>query len=315
MTITFLGNFSVDYSSESHYLNTFKDLGHTVIPLQEGKTDAETILSNSLQSDMFFWVHTHQWNTPQILQVLEKLKSKGIPSVGYHLDLWMGIERQKDLGTDPYWNIQYFFCTDSLMVDYLNKETNIEANYLPAGVYDKECYMATPDRNKYPHDVIFVGSRGYHHEWQYRPLLIQWLEDTYGKRFGHYGGDGLGVVRGHDLNVLYASSKVVIGDTLCINYDYPYYFSDRLFETTGRGGFLIFPYIKGIDDNFELGEEIQTYPFNDFSTLETKIDFYLADDKARESIRLAGFERTKKDHTYKNRLQFIIDKVEHMQKA
>jgi hypothetical protein len=315
MKITFLGNFSVTYSSESHYLETFKRLGHTVIPLQEGKVDSDAIYSNAIQSDMFFWVHTHGWDTPDILQVLQKLKEKGIPTVGYHLDLWMGIERQKDLDTDPYWNIDHFFCTDKLMVDYLNGNTEIKAHYLPAGVYGSECYMAEPNTKKYPHEIIFVGSRGYHKEWQYRPKLIDWLKETYGERFGHYGGDGLGVVRGHELNQLYASAKVVVGDTLCINYDYPYYFSDRLFETTGRGGFLIFPYIKGLEDSFEIGRELISYPFNDFKYLQSVIDFYLSHDVEREAIRLAGHKRAKENHTYTQRLNYIIETIEHLHQA
>ena len=34
--IVFLGNFNVDYSSESHHAKTLEKLGHTVIRLQEG---------------------------------------------------------------------------------------------------------------------------------------------------------------------------------------------------------------------------------------------------------------------------------------
>ena len=62
----------------------------------------------------------------------------------------------------------------------------------------------------------------------------------------------MGVIRGKELNDLYATAKVVVGDTLCKGFNYPYYFSDRLFETTGRGGFLIHPYIKGLEDYFEV---------------------------------------------------------------
>ena len=46
------------------------------------------------------------------------------------------------------------------------------------------------------------------------------------------GGDGLGVVRGEKLNQLYADSKIVIGDSLSLNFDYPGYWSDRIYETS-----------------------------------------------------------------------------------
>lgn len=159
---------------------------------------------------------------------------------------------------------------------------------------------------EYDNEVIFVGAYHYHHEYKYRPQLIDWLRATYGERFSLYGRDGLGQLRGDDLNRLYARTKVVVGDTLCKDFTHPEYYSDRLFETTGRGGFLIFPYIKGIEDCFELGKELITYEFGNFAQLKDLIDYYLEHDEEREEIRLAGHERTKRDHTYKNRAEQML---------
>ena len=131
---------------------------------------------------------------------------------------------------------------------------------------------------------------------------------TYADRFYHFGGDGLGVIRGHELNKLYAQSRIVIGDTLCPNFNYPYYFSDRLFEATGRGAFMIFPYIQGLEDYFR-SEELVTYKYNDFTGLKSTIDYYLENDEKREEIRKRGFERTKKDHTYLKRWEQIIKTI------
>ena len=158
-------------------------------------------------------------------------------------------------------------------------------------------------------DVIFVGSRGYHPEWSYRPKLIDWLRATYGERFKHFGGDGLGVVREEKLNQLYADSKVAVGDSLCINFDYPYYWSDRVYETLGRGGFMIHPYIQGMGDHFENGKHLVFYDFNNFEQLKGLIDYYLEHPEEREAIRLAGHEHVKANHTYKNRWQHIIEVV------
>lgn len=304
MKIVFLGNFRVDYTSESHYLKTFRKLGHTVIPLQEGEATADMIMRSALDADMFFWVHTHGWYTHGIESVLKKLKEKGVPSVGYHLDLWRGLGREVDIKSDPYWNIEYFFTVDKLFVPDLER-LGIKAFYLPPGVFEDECYLAHYNPSL-AFDVVFTGSGVYHSEWSYRAKLIQWLKDTYGERFAHFGSGGRPVVRGEQLNELYASSKIIIGDTLCKGFDYPYYFSDRLFEVPGRGGFMIFPYIKGLEDNFEIGNEIVTYDFNDFDGLKRKIDFYLEANSRREGIRLAGHERTKRDHTYTDRLQTIL---------
>lgn len=324
MKITFLGNFGVDYSSESHYKRTFEKLGHEVFTFQEGQANYRDIKDQALQSDLFFWVHTHGWPTQGAKKLLRELKEAGIPSAGYHLDLWTGLQRQADLETDPYWNIEYFFTADKLFVDTL-KERGIKAFYLPAGVVEDECYIGTP-RDEFKYDVAFVGSKGYHPEWPYRPQLIEWLEKTYGSRFAHFGGDGKGTIRGKDLNDLYASVKVIVGDTLCLNYEYPYYTSDRLFEAPGRGAFMIFPRIPGIDKFFQLDDifegkdkwgfptdrkvkELATYAFGNFEQLKGLIDYYLAFNSEREEVKMAGHQRVKENHTYTNRLRYLLDEV------
>ena len=241
------------------------------------------------------------------------LKEVNIPTLTYHLDLWLGIDRQKDLEQDHFYKeIEWFFATDKLMCDWFNKETNVKGRYLPAGVFHEDCYLVDlpDDYDKAKmHDVLFVGSRGYHPEWQYRPKLIDWLRETYGERFGHYGGDGLGVIRGNSLNSTYAASKVVVGDSLCINFDYPYYWSDRVYETLGRGGFLIMPYIKGLDEHFKDGKHLVYYEFNDFKQLKMLIDYYIENPNEREKIRYSGHHEVKNHHTYKHRWEYILKEV------
>lgn len=249
-----------------------------------------------------------------VLQTLKKLK---IPSVTYHLDLWFGLERQKDLDNDPvYKHIEHFFTVDKLMADWFNEKTNVKGHYIHAGVFDKECYISPVHTTPRPplterlHDVIFVGSKGYHKEWPYRPELINKLKARYGRNFVHVGGDGeIKTTRGADLNQLYADSKVAVGDSLCINFDYPYYWSDRVYETLGRGGFMIHPYIKGMEEDFEDGKHLVFYKFGDWDDLFNKIDHYVANKEEREKIRLSGHEHVKKNHTYVNRWAEIIKEV------
>lgn len=312
MKIAFLGNFVVNFTSETHWAKSIESLGHQVQRLQETSAPTDLILKTALDSDVFVWVHTHGFKLKGSLtmpQVLEKLKEAGIPTVAYHLDLYMGISRWKEYENDPYLrDLQYFFTVDKFMADWVNKNTKTKAFYLPAGVFDRECTMLPPQRVRY--DIIFTGSRGYHAEHPFRPQLIDFLRQTYGQRFIHIGNDGeVGMQRGMRLNQIYRNAKIVVGDTLQINFDYPYYYSDRLFEVPGRGGFSIFPDIKGVEECYEPGKEIVLYKHGDFDDLKEKIDYYLAHEEEREAIRKAGFERTKRDHTYVNRWQFILDKI------
>jgi hypothetical protein len=319
MRIAFLGNFNVDYSSESHHKKSLESLGHEVIALQEGATATEQIYDYAKDSDMFIWVHTHGWVTPSshhgsfnMVKVLELLKKANIPTLTYHLDLWFGLNRQNDLGKDPFYKyIQHFFTVDKKMADWFNANTQVKGHYIHAGVFDEEAIMMQPDNRLVAHnnDVIFVGSRGYHHEWQYRPQLIDWLKTTYKDQFTHVGGDGTGTVRGLGLNHVYANSKVVVGDSLCLNFDYPDYWSDRVYETLGRGGFLIHPYVKGMEQEFQDGKHLVFYEFGNFDQLKASIDYYLETPHERERIRQAGHELVKNNYTYKHRWQQILEEI------
>ena len=309
MRVTFLGNFQVPYSSETHHAASLESLGHHVVRLQEPEATVDNILTEALNSDMFVWVHTHGWNTPGIELVLARLREERIPTVTYHLDLWMGLERQRDMRSGPYWDIDHFFTVDKLMADWLNENTPVKGHFLPAGVFDKECYISA-EPSPHANDVIFVGSRRYHPEWLWRPQLIDWLRETYGTRFTHIGGDGdTGTLRGDELNRAYANSKVAVGDTLCLGFTYPYYASDRLFEAPGRGGFQIFPRIHGLQEWFTDGETIRLFDYGDFDQLKILIDYYLANDAEREQIRVAGHEHVIDHHTYRQRWAAIIKTV------
>lgn len=311
MRIAFYGNFQVTYTSEAHHAASLEQLGHTVIRLQEPTTTAEQLANEGAHADMFVWVHTHGWNTPGMKIALRTIKAAGVPVVAYHLDLYLGLRRWTTYESDPYMrDIDHFFTVDRLMADWLNENTAVRGHYLPAAVFGPESYLAESGSSPHGNDVIFVGSRGYHPEWPYRPRLIDWLRDTYGPRFTHVGGDGhTGTIRGDDLNRLYASSKIAVGDTLCLNFDYPDYWSDRVYETLGRGGALIHPYVKGMERYFTDMSHLMFYEYGNFAELKELIDFALEDEGAREDIRLAGHEHVKAHHTYAHRWAEILETV------
>jgi len=308
--IVFLGNFRVDYTSESHHAKSLEDLGHSVIRMQESEARSEDILAACINSDLFIWIHTHGWETQGKItmeKVLETLKTLSIPSMTYHLDLWFGLQREKDLESFPvYKMIDHFFTVDKKMAEWFNKNTKVKGHYLPAGVFGPECIVQDVTKK---HDVIFVGSRKYHDEWAYRPKLIDWLDRSYGNRFEQYGSGGVKSVRGMHLNKLYWSTKVVVGDTLCIDFKYPDYWSDRIYETLGRGGFLIHPYIKGLENEFKDKEHVVFYEYNNFEQLKELIDYYIEHDDEREKIRLAGHKLVKENYTYKHRWQQILEEL------
>lgn len=305
--IAFLGNFDVSYSSENHHAASLEELGYTVTRLQERRVTWREVVTACQGADMLVWVHTHGWDTPGMELALDRIRDCGVPVVTYHLDLWMGLQRQRDMGAEPYWTVDHFFTADRLMAEWLNNNTAVKGHYLPAGVFHSDCYRDITRDD--PFDVVFVGSRGYHEEWPYRPQLIDWLATTYGKRFRHYGGDGIKTVRSTALNRVYGNAKVAVGDSLCQHFSYPDYWSDRVYECMGRGGFLIMPKISGLEKSFVDKRHLVYYDFGDFDQLRDVIDYYVAADEERESIRIAGHNLVREKHTYLHRWQTILDVV------
>lgn len=153
------------------------------------------------------------------------------------------------------------------------------------------------------HEVAFVGSYPYPHpEWPYRNELVEWLARTYGTWFRRYGGRNA-TVRGQALNNLYASTKVVVGDTLCLGFTHKGYWSDRPYETIGRGGFLIMPFVDGLQEEFEDGKHLRYYQYGDFEHLKHLIDYHIQNPGKAREIANAGQEFVRDHCTYHDRLK------------
>lgn len=318
MKIAYVGNFSQAHCTEVHLAATLVYLGHEVVLLQENDQHPAT-LSNNVKGighvDLFLWTRT--WTGHVSLEDLKAIHDYGIPTVSYHLDLYVGLQREDGLDNDPFWRTDYVFTPDGdPRSAEVFKRKGINHHYMKPAVYKPECYYGDY-KPELAHDVVFVGGgiEYMHPEWPYRRQLVQWLIDNYQgattrwnksnlpvSRFGKYGHPQQ-VMRNKDLNDLYASAKIAVGDSICIpDFKHENYWSDRVYETMGRGGFLIHPYIKGMEEEFTDKETIVFYEYGNLDQLKSLIDYYLEHDEERERIRKAGHEYVKLHCTYHNRL-------------
>src|SRR5664279_398596 len=311
MRIALVGNLSQSHCSEVHWAATLEDLGHAVTRVQENTIRTGTLPSMVEGHDLFIWVKT--WDGFVTHQDIEAIRALGVPSVNLHLDLFVSLDRGRCLDTDPRWTCDWVFSPDGDPASAeVFKQHGINHHYLKAGVFKPECIDGTP-RAEFAQDVVFVGGGveyGHFEAWPYRRRLVTWLQNTYGSRYGKYGHPQR-TVRNQDLNDLYASAKVVVGDSLCPGFTKPQFWSDRYYETIGRGGFGIFPYIQGLEEEFIDGETIVFYEFGNMGQLKEKIDYYLDPEHAaeRERIRTAGQAWVRENATYHNRLQQLLDIV------
>ena len=297
MRIVYLGNFVHAWCTENLMARTLGRMGHEVIRIQENEAYWEEVVKEANKSDLFLWGMTYDLFKSDAAKMMAGIKVK---TAAFHLDVFIGVDRELLVKKHPFFKVDYFFSTDGDPKTLAKfKEYGVNAHYIPTGCSKEECYIA-PKVKDFEHDIIFVGSENYHKEYPYRPLLIEWLRSVYGKQFVLYPGDRNMPIQSHELNKLYSSTKIVVGDSFNLNSQQENYWSNRIPETTGHGGFLIHPWVAGLNKYYTDNVDLVMYERGDFEQLRELIDYYLYHDEERETIRRNGMLKTKNNHTFDN---------------
>lgn len=328
LDVAVLGNVSTDvpYSTENEYLDAYERAGHRALGFQEGSHIVMRKLIDGIRRGDFDFVH---WTRTKSLadnvgnelqwEMLRTAGRCGVPVIGVHLDIWISLPREEQIVTDPY-----FRGVDLLMTadgGHQNEwaDFNVNHQWLLPAISERWLGLGTP-RDEYRSKIAFVGNwRGqYHPEAEHRHQLVKWLGNIYGDDVQFWPKRGRHAIRGRELNDLYASVDVVVGDS----YLSPggRYSSDRIPETAGRGGYLLHPYVEGV--NLEEADPFYylTDPWEagDWEMLRRKIDERLADaeplpdSEYEQSIRAVGVNEVSTRHTYTHRVAEIVDAVKEM---
>lgn len=306
--VVYCGNFDPPHSTESHVAKALENLGHTVIRLPEQRMGWAYLISLVEDADLFLWTRTAGFDPSDLMIQAAALKALPIPSAGIHLDRWVGLNREPDVFRSPFFQVDYLFTADGGHDDFW-KQHGINHYWSPPAILSDEAKRVGNYRQDYAADVGFVGNlRRYGHpEWgPYRQQLYKFLATTYRGRFRLWEGG----IRGQDLADLYASVKVLIGDS-CLAGNPTRYNSDRIPETLGRGGFLIHPRVEGVTDGtqYEEGRHLACYELGDFAELGKRIDYYLENPEERAAIADKGRTLVRTVHTYEVRLRAILATV------
>ncbi len=311
ITVAYRGNFQPDiepaqrWSTESQIALTLERLGHRVIRLQENATEWDVVEWAARKADMLLWTTT--WNRDPLgaLATLDRLRARGIPTVGFHLDLYWGISRQAKVFEEPFFRCDHVFTADG---GHENEwiEAGVSHHWMPPAVFEGDCYTGTPHPEVYGCEVAFVGSYPYPHpeHAQARAQIVRFCQTEWRGRFRLWRGG----IRGSDLADLYATAKVVIGDS-CLAGLVPRYWSDRIPETLGRGGFLVHPYVEGIETEYVDGKHLRLFEAGDLHQLREIVRYYLDHDTERRAIADAGQLHVREHHTYTNRLEIVLKTV------
>lgn len=326
MQVAYIGNFEPEHSTENDLASTMEEMGVEVRRVQEGDPRSMQVLDQLANPDspvdLLLWTSTKsladRWDQTHQREMLFWFRRSGIPTAAIHLDRWWGLSRQWNVLSEPWFSCDWVFTADGAH-DKEFEAAGIRHVWSPPAIAPKNAHRGTV-RREFVSDLAFVGNHfpgHYHDEWTHRGQLIQWLNRHYRGRCVFYPRKtSRGIepaIRGDDLADLYASAKVIIGDSCLVptvdGDPMHHYCSDRVFETIGRGGLLLHPVVEGVVDIDGLvspGQHCLAWQLGDFADLGKAIEFALSDLTWVDGIREEGFHHVKANHTYRNRLTEVF---------
>lgn len=319
MRILLLGTFGFYHGvcpNHEYLADTLQSLGHEVIKMNESEKSADDVLNSAQGCDLILCeegrLKGDHWSSKDGKNHIEGYFQKVIdqapcPVVPWLTNLFMGIgPRELEVTTNPVFKAPIVFSTDG---GHQKEFTAAGVNHflLRQGVFEPEAYLGTPTYNTTA-EIGFIGAI-YDNIWPYRKKLKDFLTLKYGTRFEHFGQSG--DIRHDNLNNLLATLKVVVGDSVAS----PKYWSNRLYEFLGRGAFMIWPMVEGVDDEYVPYKHFIPYQYGHLTGLKEIIDFYIDEkrDSQRMKIRMAAIEHTKKHHTYKHRVEKLLSTLKEQQ--
>ncbi len=192
------------------------------------------------------------------MDIIQKARKQGIPTISWTFDPY-----RTHLGYNfPHLKADIVITTDGDDKYYTIRQ----------GVHKPEKIEI---KGKKIYDVVFVGAQWY----KLRKKMIKRIKPKI-----------ITNTRGLDLNRILGQTKIAIGDS----YYGSNYWSNRIYEMTGRGGFFIHTKVEGFPryiPQFEYGKEKEI------------IEYYLEHEEEREELREVQFEICP---TYDDRIKELI---------
>ena len=286
MRITIIGKFK-RLHDEEYIARSFESLGHEVQRIEQGH-NWTTIAAemNKFRPEVLLY---SKWECPRELRsTLVTLNPK---KVSWIFDLYFNYPREWQVDTRWFFKASdVVFSTDGRHGPQWTQK-GIKHFCVRQGIYKPECWYRI-DEPKY--DVVFVGCDN--PLYKERRVTMEKLAEKY--NFEWFGRRDTNEMRGEQLNELYAKSKIIVGDSV---YS-PYYWSNRVVETLGRGGFLIHRDVPGLKEEYP---DLVTYD-GTFEDLTKKIDYYLEHEDERREIIRKNFEHVRDHYTMDKKCNELI---------
>lgn len=288
MRICYIGKFKQLWDEE-YIARSLEAIGVEVYRIDENTRYTQLISEIVTYKPDFVLFAKFNVGNPEI--VLHELRKHKIKTVCWVFDLYFGYDREYMVSKRAMFKADLVVTTDGGHDDEF-KLRGINHHVVRQGIYKPECYRLTGEKK---YDVIFVGSDNPSN--QRREMLDKIRYDF---DFTWFGRGNTNEVRGEELNKLYAQTKVVVGDSVYSKH----YWSNRVVETLGRGGFLIHVEVEGIKNEYPF---LVTYQKDDYEDLKKKIQYYLEHDEERERIIASNLDWVYNNYTCEHQCKKLIE--------
>jgi spore maturation protein CgeB len=332
MKILFISNLNPHFENTNTYrLKAFRELGHKAIFFE----DRNFVLPGRIRKRV---VYFQEWDLRRLnrrmIEVAERakpdiclavggyritgdtlmaLKHRGVKTVLWTTDIPRP-EFNHVVATAPLYD--HVFCAGTEAMDVLAKAGIRDSLWLPFACdpdFHRPVDLTDEDRKNYGRDLIFVGAF-YPNRWE----ILKELVDIYD--IGIWGPGWQQVLDHRNRDCIHAShlqcaewvkmynaAKIIIiihyqdGAIPCFQA------SPKVFEALACRGFVIVDSQKDVFRLFSSGKELVCY--SDVQDLKAKIDYFLTRDEERRMIAAAGYEEALHKHTYRHRLQEMLDHI------
>ncbi len=252
--------------------------------------------------------------TPVTASTLDQLRSKGIPTAFWFVENYRHMSYWRDIAprVDVFFTIQrgdFFSELRALGLEdfhYLPLACDPTLHHPPDSPVEFTMDISFAGAGYYNRRALFEGLLDYDFkiwgiEWRRNPALLPILQNE-----GHEYSieEMIEIIHQTRLNLNLHSSNMYEGVE-----PYGDFVNPRTFEICGCGGFQLVDQRGPLPELFRPGREVVTY--GDLAELRRHIDFYLANEEARQEIAEAGRERAHTDHTYDIRLAealFVLER-------
>ena len=245
-------------------------------------------------------ISTHDYLWPYEVKVIKKTKTK--------ICLWFP-DPVVNLGKSYFFNCNYdaLFFKEPFIVNKIKRLSNLPVYFLPE-CFNPFAYDIPENKPKPETDIVTFGSF-----YSWRNLQLEKFLDYNIKFFGSDPPDwlqsnlknfhsGYPVFLNDKSNSL-LKSKIVLNN---LNFGEIQSLSARVFETAGIGAFQIFDYSDSVSDIFE---EFECVTFKNSDDMKDKVDYFLNNPFERDKIAEAARKKILKKHTYKNRIDTLLNVI------